>query len=168
MRYEEKPSTSRTALGGPKGKAVVTGTPSLSSRSPGQEETMVKGSEMSSLKPGCKGVRSGGRGRAQVSGFTKRTAAGGDVTFPLAERRHGVLEVSALPGPRLAGHVSGRHAPGSTVQVRQSHQVPSRLPQILCSQLCCAESLTTGSWCGGCMVVMYECTLYRKLIINVL
>lgn len=87
----------------------------------------MKGSEMSSLKPRCQGVRSGGRGRAQVSEFTKRTTAGGDVTFPLAEKRHGVLEVSAFPGPRLPGHVPGRHAPGSTVQVRQS-QVPSRLP----------------------------------------
>ena len=89
---------------------------------------MVKGSEMTSLKPGCKGVRSRGRGRAQVSGFTKRTAAGGHVTLPLAERRHGVLEVSALPGPQLPGRVPRRHAPGSTIQVRQSHQVSSHLP----------------------------------------
>lgn len=128
MRYEEKPSPSRIALGGSRGKAVVTGTPSLSSRSPGQQETMVKGSEMTSLKPGRKGVRSRGRSRAQVSGFTKRTAAGGDVTFPLAERRHGVLEVSALPGPQLPGRVPGRHVPGSTIQVRQSRQVHSHLP----------------------------------------
>ncbi|XP_020935842.1 calcitonin receptor-stimulating peptide 1 isoform X1 [Sus scrofa] len=81
------------------GKAVVTGTASLSSRSPGQqvegsldlpavhlaeEEMMVKGKDTSSLKPGSQGVGGRGRSRAQVCGLNELgTATGGDIVLPL-------------------------------------------------------------------------------------
>ena len=54
---------------------------------------MVKGSEMTSLKPGQLGVRGIGRSRAQVCGLTERPATGGDILF----LQRGIMGFSKLP-----------------------------------------------------------------------
>ena len=133
---------------------------------------MVKQSDMSSLKPGRQGIRGRGRSRAWVCGLIEFVIYCSRCCYSsLAESRHGLLEVPPLPGPQHPGLVPGRHAPLSTIQVRQPCQERSHLPlsldhKILCSQLCCAES---GSWWGcGRVVVMYECKRVYKLIINCL